>query len=228
VTEPDRYLTKARESLASAEADVAAGRYNSAANRAYYAAFQAAVASLIRESIRPESGNWQHRFVLRRFSSTLIRHRKRLPADLSAVFDDLFRTRIQGDYEPNDVSRRQAARVVKGATRFVDEVERMMKLRTFREASAEYEAEIKEGQKKVDEAEGFVNELQSTILDAVPGAEFSLSRLGPTDYRMYAIVDTEDDEIAVRDALDSRTTDILCEHGIWIVVLPRRREEVGA
>lgn len=47
--EPDArlFLLKARESLASAEADLKAGRFNSAANRAYYAAFQAAVAMLV-------------------------------------------------------------------------------------------------------------------------------------------------------------------------------------
>ncbi|MEO8457072.1 MAG: HEPN domain-containing protein [Chloroflexota bacterium] len=70
-TEHERYLRKARESLASAQADVRARRSNSAANRAYYAAFQAAVAALIQHDIRP-TGNWEHEFVANRFSGKLV------------------------------------------------------------------------------------------------------------------------------------------------------------
>ena len=58
------YLTKAVESLTSAEIDFAAARYNSCANRAYYACFQAAVAALLVAGIRPASprGEWSHEF----------------------------------------------------------------------------------------------------------------------------------------------------------------------
>ena len=63
MTEVERYLRKARESLASAAADVRAKRHNSAANRSYYAAFQAAVAALIHAGIQRPAATWQHRFV---------------------------------------------------------------------------------------------------------------------------------------------------------------------
>jgi uncharacterized protein (UPF0332 family) len=43
------YLAKATESLLTAESEFANGRYNSCANRCYYACFQAAIAALIRE-----------------------------------------------------------------------------------------------------------------------------------------------------------------------------------
>lgn len=46
------YLAKAQESLACAESEFAAGRYNTAARNLYYALFQAAVAALLREDIR--------------------------------------------------------------------------------------------------------------------------------------------------------------------------------
>jgi HEPN domain len=49
------YLTKAAESLTSAQIDFAAARYNSCANRAYYACFQGAVAALLAAGIRPSS-----------------------------------------------------------------------------------------------------------------------------------------------------------------------------
>jgi uncharacterized protein (UPF0332 family) len=47
VDEGAAFLAKAQESLASAEADFAAGRLNRCANRSHYACFQAAVAALV-------------------------------------------------------------------------------------------------------------------------------------------------------------------------------------
>jgi uncharacterized protein (UPF0332 family) len=218
-TEAARYLAKARESLASAEADLEAGRHNSAANRAYYAAFQAAVAALIHTEIRPQTGSWQHRFVLSQFSGKLVRRRKLLSADLPATFDRLFRTRIVADYEANSVSPASVSRSVRGAHQFVAEVEAMINTKMFRDASAQYETEYETAQANLERAEALVKELQETIMAAVPTAELSLIRLGPTDYRMHALVATEDEEEAVHQALGCRTTDILIEDDIWIVVL---------
>jgi HEPN domain len=50
------YLTKAEESLRGAESEFAQGRYNNAANRCYYACFQAAVAALHHASVAPRGG----------------------------------------------------------------------------------------------------------------------------------------------------------------------------
>lgn len=44
---------KAEESLAGAESEFANGRFNNCANRSYYSCFQAAVAGLLREGVRP-------------------------------------------------------------------------------------------------------------------------------------------------------------------------------
>jgi uncharacterized protein (UPF0332 family) len=62
VEEARTYLIKAVESLTSAQIDYMAARYNSCANRAYYACFQAAVAALLAAGIRPASprGEWSH------------------------------------------------------------------------------------------------------------------------------------------------------------------------
>jgi uncharacterized protein (UPF0332 family) len=43
------YLAKASESLLTAESEFVNGRYNSCANRCYYACFQAAIAALLIE-----------------------------------------------------------------------------------------------------------------------------------------------------------------------------------
>jgi hypothetical protein len=72
------YLAKATESLSSAETDFAAARYNSCANRAYYACFQAAIAALLSASIRPNNPReeWSHEFVQSQFNGLLINRRK--------------------------------------------------------------------------------------------------------------------------------------------------------
>jgi uncharacterized protein (UPF0332 family) len=63
------YLAKASESLLTAESEYANGRYNSCANRCYYACFQAAIAALLGEGIRP-AGQWSHEFVQAQFVGT--------------------------------------------------------------------------------------------------------------------------------------------------------------
>src|SRR5215471_6913893 len=65
------YLAKAAESLQTAESEFANGRYNSCANRCYYACFQAAIAALLAEGIRAR-GQWSHEFVQGQFVGVLI------------------------------------------------------------------------------------------------------------------------------------------------------------
>src|SRR5712691_1768890 len=87
VEEARAYLSKAVESLISAQADSVAARYNSCANRAYYACFQAAVAALLAAGIRPASprGEWSHEFVQSQFNGLLITRRKLYPITLRRV-----------------------------------------------------------------------------------------------------------------------------------------------
>jgi uncharacterized protein (UPF0332 family) len=59
----DLYLDKAIESLTGAESELANGKYNNATNRAYYAAFQAAIAALLRDGIQARDDRWAHTFV---------------------------------------------------------------------------------------------------------------------------------------------------------------------
>ena len=65
------YLTKAIESLLTAEIESINGRYNNCANRCYYACFQAAITALLSEGIRP-AGQWNHQFVQAQFVGVLI------------------------------------------------------------------------------------------------------------------------------------------------------------
>jgi uncharacterized protein (UPF0332 family) len=125
VEERRAYLTKARESLTSAEVDYAAARYNSCANRVYYACFQAAVAALLAEGLRPANprGEWSHEFVQSQFNGLLIGRRKRYPVTLRRILRDTIEVREKADYTPAAVSARVAERVLRAAQSFVHAIE---------------------------------------------------------------------------------------------------------
>jgi uncharacterized protein (UPF0332 family) len=120
----EAYLTKAGESLAAAEADLSAGRYNASTARAYYAAFQASIAILIENEIRPRGNEWQHRFVISEFSGKLVRRRKVLSARFSGKLDLLLKARLVADYRPASVSRGDAREAVSEARDLAQEIAR--------------------------------------------------------------------------------------------------------
>jgi len=126
--EPDArfFLLKARESLASAEADLKAGRFNSTANRAYYAAFQAAVAMLVENGIRPRADAWDHRFVISQFSGKLVEGRKVVTAQFAGTLDRLLKTRLVADYRLASVSRSDAKESVGETKRLIEEIIRQL------------------------------------------------------------------------------------------------------
>lgn len=120
----DALLAKARESLAGAASEYDQRRYNNAANRAYYACFQAAVAALDAAGISPPGGKaaWGHSFVQARFVGEFINRRKQYPAELRDTLTLLFSIRQQADYQRANVSQRQATRLLARAATFVDAV----------------------------------------------------------------------------------------------------------
>ena len=120
----DLYLAKAAESLASAESDFAAGRYNSCANRAYYACFQAAIIALLREGIgpSPRDRQWRHAAVQAQFAEQLVRRRKLFPAALAEALGRLVILRGTADYQPDSITGAQAARAPERAGDFVTAV----------------------------------------------------------------------------------------------------------
>jgi uncharacterized protein (UPF0332 family) len=118
----EAFLRKARESLASAEADLRAGRFNSAASRAYYAVFQAAVAALKEQGVAPRGASWDHKFVISEFSGKLIRRRKVVSARLTGTLDILLQRRLRADYRPAGLGRREASDSTRRAQVFVQEL----------------------------------------------------------------------------------------------------------
>jgi uncharacterized protein (UPF0332 family) len=115
------YLDKATESLQTAESEFAAGRYNSCANRCYYACFQAGIAALLREGIRPHD-RWTHDFVHGQFVGLLINRRKRYEPELRRTLADNQILRDQADYHAVRVTRTQAYRALMRCRTFVASV----------------------------------------------------------------------------------------------------------
>jgi uncharacterized protein (UPF0332 family) len=217
VTEAERYLRKARESLASAKADARARRYNSAANRAYYAAFQAAVAALIFCRVRSADTEWQHRFVSEEFSGKLIRRRKEFGSSLRSVLPELFEVRIKADYGSNDVSKRDATLSVSRANEVVAAVAKKIERSTIGERKSSYEAVMKA--KQASKApEQYVEDVRKKILENYPDVDFKVQQRGPRDFtlRVYGDYPEMGD---VSRSLGDTTIDILNDHDIWIVVL---------
>jgi uncharacterized protein (UPF0332 family) len=115
------YLAKAAESLQTAESEFANGRYNSCANRCYYACFQAAIAALLREGIRPR-GQWNHAFVQAQLVGVLINQRKRYDRELRRVLADNQSLRDQADYRPELVTATQASRALRRSRMFINAI----------------------------------------------------------------------------------------------------------
>jgi uncharacterized protein (UPF0332 family) len=228
VTEAERYLAKARESLASARANVKARRYNSAANCGYYAAFQAAVAALIHAGIRPVNDDWGHRFVMSEFSGRLVIRRRKLPRRYRRTLNDLFDRRVRADYRLDNISRRGAEDSTKRAAEFIGRVEEIGSSRGTADTKAEYEERTTPTASEMRrKAAGFIDEIKSLILEKFPDCDFELIELGPRDYRVIVRGSFQDD-VDVRDILDGRSNDILVDHGIWIVVLAESTREEAA
>lgn len=112
------YLAKALESLLTAESEFVNGRYNSCANRCYYACFQAAIAAILREGIRP-AGQWSHQFVQAQFVGVLINQRKRYDPELRRVLADNQSLRDKADYRPELVTATQASRALRRSRMFI-------------------------------------------------------------------------------------------------------------
>ncbi|MBA2596750.1 MAG: HEPN domain-containing protein [Chloroflexia bacterium] len=119
----DSYLRKAADSLAGAESECANRRFSNCANRAYYAAFQAAIAALVRARIRSRpGGQWPHAFVQAEFAGKLINRNRRYPAPLRSILPDLQILRTRADYHSDAISEIEAQRGPRRSRAFFDAI----------------------------------------------------------------------------------------------------------
>ncbi len=79
--------------------------------------------------------------------------------------------------------------------------------------------------KATGRAEDYVQEIKSIVQQRFPDAEFNVHRLKRDEYRIEVIADVED-AFDILDLTSERSTDILVDTGIWIVVTPIRRAEL--
>lgn len=118
------YLNKAEESLDGAESECVNRRFNNCVNRAYYAAFQAAISALVREGIRAKRGNqWSHAYVQAEFVGKLINRNRRYPPALRSVLSDLLLLRSHADYRSNAVSEIEAQRALRKSREFFKSIQ---------------------------------------------------------------------------------------------------------
>ena len=113
----NEFWTKARENLHAAQALYDLGLLNAAANRAYYAAFQAAIAVLARHGIRHDKN--PHEWVQAQFSSEIVHRRKLLTRTFASYLTDIQRVRNVADYSPFSVSKKVVEQQYKQTHHFV-------------------------------------------------------------------------------------------------------------
>ena len=117
------YLEKAAEAISGANRELAAHAYNNAANRAYYAAYHAALAALWVERIRPASGmvgSLSHQLAQAEWAGELVRRRHLYPADTRGTLQELRALRERADYWRRHITGRQARHAVAQSQRLVD------------------------------------------------------------------------------------------------------------
>ena len=130
------YLAKAEESVLGAESEFGYGRYNNAANRCYYACFQAAISALQHAGMAPggRSREWGHAFVQAEFVGRLINRRRQYPPSLRQVLARNLTLRHTADYAPDQVTERQVSRALQRTRDFFAAVRDLL---TFRARGSE-------------------------------------------------------------------------------------------
>ena len=100
------FMDKAKENLAAAEICFENRLYNASANRAYYAAYHAAISALADRGIKKEK--LDHKWVQAEFSGRLIKRSKVYPAKVKSFLMDMQNIRNDADYEMHKVGKNAA------------------------------------------------------------------------------------------------------------------------
>jgi uncharacterized protein (UPF0332 family) len=119
------FLDKAKENLKIARLSFDNGCYNACANRAYFAAFQAAVAALSAHGI--QSGKNEHAWVQSEFNLQLIKRKKIYPAKLKPYLLDMQDIRNKADYSEKNISKKIAHKQLSWATELIEFIEKELK-----------------------------------------------------------------------------------------------------
>ena len=107
------FFDKANANLTVAQMCFDSGFYDACANRAYYAAFQAAIAALADRGIIRDKAD--HKKVQADFSEKLIKRQKIYPSRVKSYLMDMQGVRNQADYNPVSVSKNLAFQQIRKA-----------------------------------------------------------------------------------------------------------------
>ncbi len=116
------FFSKAKENLKIAQISFDNECYNACANRAYFAAFQAAVAALADKDIRNEKND--HAWVQSEFNLKLIKRKKIYPAKIKVYLLDMQQVRNIADYSPKNISKKLAREQLSQATEMIQLIEK--------------------------------------------------------------------------------------------------------
>jgi len=118
------FLLKAQSNLLAAERDQSQRAFDPRVSRAYFAAFQAAIAALLaRSDFRRRGQYWDHGEIAAECTRQLIRQRKIFPAEMASTLDDLKTRRHQADSSTVSPSEKIAQRALDKARRLVERIE---------------------------------------------------------------------------------------------------------
>ncbi len=112
------YITAAREALAAAERNLAAGAYRSAVHEAYYAAFYAATATLATRELNFK----RHAAVVSTFNRLFVHEENLFDAGMAERLQRLLDERLEFDYEPIPAEENAAEGALAAGRAFLDEV----------------------------------------------------------------------------------------------------------
>jgi len=87
-------------------------------SRAYFAAFHAAIAALLKLTDY-RSRTWKHGEVQAEFVRRLIHRRKIFPSWMALVLPELAELRVDADYRPTHISKAQAEKALRKAEEFI-------------------------------------------------------------------------------------------------------------
>ncbi|MCP4350936.1 MAG: HEPN domain-containing protein [Desulfobacterales bacterium] len=118
----EEFFSKAEENLKIAQLSFEHDCYNACANRAYYAAFQAAIAALADKGIRSEKND--HAWVQSEFSLRLIKRKKIYPAKLKPYLLDMQFIRNMADYSKENIGKKVARKQLSQATELIRIIEK--------------------------------------------------------------------------------------------------------
>lgn len=117
-------LARAESSLKAAKVCLEQRCFDSAASRAYFAMFQAAVCALEAYGVRRTE--WSHRALHAALSDVLIRRRKIVLAVLAGALPSAMEIRHTADYRQPPPSERQVRCVVLTAERFMAAIQEVL------------------------------------------------------------------------------------------------------